>query len=242
MCYGLKCAVCLRRTVENAGKQWCGLQLHRGVDMISLRASITFLLASAAQIAIAAEQPAAAPVADPAKAQPIAAAVCAACHGADGNSPIPTNPNIAGQHSNYLYKQLTDYKSGRRKNPIMMGIAANLSDADIRNLAAYFSQQKAKPGAAKDAELVAAGQRLYRGGDIQAGVPACASCHSADGAGIPIQYPRVGGQHGEYTLAQLQLFRSGERANDTNSVMRTISQRLTDKAMSAVAEYIAGLK
>jgi len=242
MCYGLKCAVCLHRIVENAGNRWCGLQWNEGVDMMGLRASITFLLVGAAQIAIAAEQPAAPPAADAAKAQPIAAAVCAACHGPDGNSPIPTNPNIAGQHSNYLYKQLTDYKSGRRKNPIMAGIVANLSDGDMRNLAAYFSQQKPKAGAAKDADLVTAGQRLYRGGDIQAGVPACAACHSPDGAGIPIQYPRLGGQHGEYTLAQLQSFRTGERANDTNSVMRTISQRMTDKAMSAVAEYISGLK
>jgi cytochrome c553 len=211
--------------------------------MMFLRASITVLLMSAAHVVAAAEQRPAAPAAgDAAKAQPIAAAVCAACHGTDGNSPIPTNPNIAAQHSNYLYKQLADYKSGRRNNPIMAGIVASLSDSDMRNLAAYFSQQKAKPGAAKDADLVSAGQRLYRGGDIQAGVPACASCHSPDGAGIPIQYPRLGGQHGQYTLAQLQSFRTGERANDSNSVMRTISQRMTDKAMSAVAEYISGLK
>jgi len=211
--------------------------------MMYLRASITVLLVSAAQVVAAAEQPAAAPAAgDAFKAQPIATAVCAACHGPDGNSPVPINPNLAGQHANYLYKQLADYKSGRRKNPIMAGIVASLSDGDMRNLAVYFSQQKAKPGAAKDADLVAAGQRLYRGGDVQAGVPACASCHSPDGAGIPIQYPRLGGQHGEYTLAQLQSFRTGERANDSNAVMRTISQRMNDKAMSAVAEYIAGLK
>jgi cytochrome c553 len=205
-----------------------------------LRASMGMALFIAVST-FAAEQPAA-PAADASKAQPIAQSVCAACHGPDGNSPIPTNPNIAGQHSNYIYKQLTDFKSGRRKNPIMAGIVANLSDADMRNLAAYFSQQKARGAAAKDRDLVLAGQKLYRGGDAAAGVPACAACHSPDGAGIPIQFPRLGGQHGEYTRAQLQLFRSGERANDPNSVMRTISQRMGEKSMNAVSEYISGLK
>ena len=142
MCYGLKCAVCLHRIVENAGNRWCGLQWNEGVDMMGLRASITFLLVGAAQIAIAAEQPAAPPAADAAKAQPIAAAVCAACHGPDGNSPIPTNPNIAGQHSNYLYKQLTDYKSGRRKNPIMAGIVAGVDAKDFEAIAEFFGQQR----------------------------------------------------------------------------------------------------
>jgi cytochrome c553 len=212
-----------------------------------LRASLAALLLSATALSatgsFAAEAASAAkPAADPAKAQPIATSVCAACHGPDGNSPIPANPVLAGQDARYLYKQLSDYKSGQRKNPIMSGIVANLSDADMRNLAAYFAQQKPKPGAARDRDLVAAGQRLYRGGDSALGVPACASCHSPNGAGIPIQFPRLGGQHGEYTLAQLQLFRSGERANDPNSVMRTIAQRMSDKAMAAVAEYIAGLK
>jgi cytochrome c553 len=207
-----------------------------------LRASIAVLLVSAAHAWAAwAEQPAAA-AGDGTTAQPIAASVCAACHGVDGNSPIPTNPNLAGQHPQYLYKQLADYKSGRRKNPIMSGIVANLSDGDMRNLAAYFAGQKAKPGAAKNRDLVAAGQHLYRGGDSVVGVPACAGCHAPNGAGIPIQFPRLSGQHGEYTLAQLQLFRSGERANDPNSVMRTIAERMSDKAMAAVAEYISGLK
>jgi cytochrome c553 len=207
-----------------------------------LQACITILLMSAAHAFAAGEDKTAAFAGEPAKAQPIATSVCAACHGADGNSPIPTNPNLAAQFPQYLYKQLSDYKSGRRKNPIMMGIVASLSDDDMRNLAEYFSQQKAQPGAARDRDLVAAGQHLYRGGDSRSGVPACAACHSPDGAGIPIQFPRLSGQHGEYTLAQLQLFRSGERANDSNSVMRTIAQRMTDKAMAAVAEYISGLR
>ena len=207
-----------------------------------LQACIAILALSAAHAFAAGEDKAAAPLGDAAKAQPIATSVCAACHGPDGNSPIPTNPNLAGQLPQYLYKQLSDYKSSRRKNPIMMGIVASLSDGDMRNLAAYFSQQKARPGAAKDRDLVAAGQHLYRGGDSTTGVPACAACHSPDGAGIPIQFPRLSGQHGDYTLAQLLLFRSGERANDSNSVMRTIAQRMNDKAMAAVAEYIAGLR
>jgi cytochrome c553 len=207
-----------------------------------LQACITILLMSAAHAFAAGEDKTAALAGEPAKAQPIATSVCAACHGADGNSPIPTNPNLAAQFPQYLYKQLSDYKSGRRKNPIMMGIVASLSDGDMRNLAAYYSQQKAQPGVARDRDLVAAGQHLYRGGDSKSGVPACAACHSPDGAGIPIQFPRLSGQHGEYTLAQLQLFRSGERANDSNSVMRTIAQRMTDKAMAAVAEYISGLR
>jgi cytochrome c553 len=214
----------------------------RGVDTMYLRACITAWLISATYGFAAEPQPPGKPAGDPAKAQPIATSVCAACHGPDGNSPIPTNPNIAGQHKQYLYKQLTDYKAARRKNPIMMGIVANLSDDDMRNLAAYFSQQKPRIGGAKDRDLVMAGQHLYRGGDNTLGVPACAACHAPDGAGIPIQFPRLSGQNGEYTVAQLQLFRTGERANDPNSVMRTIAQRMSDKAMSAVAEYIAGLK
>ena len=209
--------------------------------MMHLRASMTVLLLGALACAAWAEQPVAA-AGDPGKAQPIVASVCAACHGTDGNSPIPANPNLAGQHAHYLYKQLTDYKSGRRKNPIMSGMVANLSDDDMRNLAAYFAQQKASPSAARDRDLVVIGQQLYRAGDSATGVPACAACHAPNGVGIPIQFPRLSGQHGEYTIAQLASFRSGERANDSNSVMRMIAGRMSDKAIAAVAEYIAGLK
>jgi len=211
--------------------------------MMDLRATSTVLLISTAFACTAwAEQPAAATAGDASQGQPIATSVCAACHGADGNSPIPANPNLAGQHAHYLYKQMTDYKSGRRKNPIMSGMVATLSEADMRNLAAYFSQQKAQPGAAKDRELVVVGQHLYRGGDSAAGVPACSACHAPNGAGIPVQFPRLSGQHVEYTLGQLQSFRSGERTNDPNSVMRTIAERMSDKAMAAVAQYISGLR
>jgi cytochrome c553 len=207
-----------------------------------LRASSTVLLAIAIFACTSWAEQTSGTAGDANKGQPIAGSVCAACHGTDGNSPIPANPNLAGQHASYLYKQLADYKSGQRKNPIMSGIVATLSEADMRNVAAYFAQQKPKPGAAKDRDLIQAGQRLYRGGNSQAGIPACAACHAPNGVGIPIQFPRLSGQHVEYTVAQLQSFRSGERANDSNSVMRTIAERMNDKTMAAVAEYISGLK
>jgi len=180
--------------------------------------------------------------ADAAKARPIADSVCAACHGADGNSAIPANPSLAGQHSRYLYKQLIDFKAGRRKNAAMSAMVTNLSDEDLRNLAAYFAAQKPTTGTAKDRALVAAGQRLYRGGNSDTGVPACSGCHSPNGAGIPAQYPRLAGQHGDYTVSQLQSFRSGDRDNDSNAVMRTIAARLSDKDMAAVAQYVSGLR
>ena len=179
---------------------------------------------------------------DAAKARPIAESVCAACHGVDGNSPIPVNPSLAGQHPGYLYKQLTDFKAGRRKNAAMSAMVANLSDDDLRNLAAYFAAQKPMAGTAKDRALAAAGQRLYRGGNSETGVPACSGCHSPDGAGVPAQYPRLAGQHGDYTLAQLQSFRNGDRDNDPNAMMRMIASRLNDKDMAAVAQYITGLR
>lgn len=179
---------------------------------------------------------------DPAKAEPIVNSVCAACHGVDGNSPIPANPNLAGQHFSYLYKQLSDYKAGRRKNAVMSGMVSNLSDSDMRNLAAYFAAQKAKPGTAQDRTLAAAGQKLYRGGISDSGVPACSGCHSPNGAGIPAQFPRLASQQRDYTSAQLQSFRSGERDNDANAMMRTIASRLSDKDITALSDYISGLR
>jgi cytochrome c553 len=206
------------------------------------RATAFLMVLAAAFPALAAAEDAPAAQGDPGKAQPIVNSVCAACHGADGNSPLPANPSLAGQHASYLYKQLSDYKAGRRKNAVMNGMVATLSDDDLRNLAAYFATQKHRPDAAKDRNLVAAGQKLYRGGDRDTGLPACSGCHSPDGAGIPAQYPRLAGQHGDYTIAQLQYFRSGERGNDPNAMMRTIAARLSDKDMAALAEYIAGLR
>jgi cytochrome c553 len=171
-----------------------------------------------------------------------ASGICAACHGPDGNSLIPSNPILAGQHPEYLYKQLANYKSGERANPIMSAQVANLSDADMRNLAAYFGSQKPRAGTASNAELINAGRKLYRAGNGANGVAACAGCHSPNGAGIPIQYPRLKGQHKDYTIAQLKAFRVGDRANDPNAMMRGVAARLSDKEMDALAEYISGLK
>lgn len=178
---------------------------------------------------------------DPAKAQQIATTVCVACHNADGNSTAPANPKLAGQHPEYLTKQLTNFKSGERANPIMAGMVAALSPEDMKNLGAYFGGHKASPGSAKDKNLIALGQKIYKGGNQSSGVPACASCHGPNGAGIPVQFPRLSGQHGEYTLAQLKLFRSGERANDAAKMMRVIAAKMTDQEMAAVSEYISGL-
>jgi cytochrome c553 len=199
-------------------------------------------LAAALAASPAAAQPDAATAGDAARGQTIAAGVCAACHGGDGNSPIGANPNLAAQHAEYLVKQLQNYKSGERNNPIMTAIAATLSDADARDVAAYYAAQGSRPGFARDARLASAGRALYRGGNSASGVAACSGCHSPNGAGIPVQYPRLKGQHGEYTAAQLRAFRSGERANDPASMMRGVAARMSDAEIAAVAEYISGLK
>ncbi len=180
--------------------------------------------------------------ADPAQAQPIVTKVCAACHAADGNSVSPANPVLAGQHTDYTAKQLANFKSGERKNPVMLGMAAALSPQDMKNLGAYFEGQKPKTRAARNPELVRLGQQIYRGGIMAKGVAACASCHGPSGAGIPAQFPRVAGQYSEYTLAQLQAFRAGERGNDPNQMMRAIAAKLSDREIKAVSEYMAGLR
>ena len=154
---------------------------------------------------------------------------------------IPTNPVLAGQHAEYIAKQLANFKSGERKNPVMMGMAALVAPEDMKKIGEYFQQQKPKPRTAKDPELVKTGQQIYRGGIIAKGVAACTSCHGPNGAGVPAQFPRVGGQYAEYTSAQLMAFRSGERANDPNKMMRTVAARLSDVEIKAVAEYMAGL-
>lgn len=180
---------------------------------------------------------------DPAQGQAIVTKVCAACHAADGNSPSPANPVLAGQHADYIAKQLADFKANKeRKNPVMLGMSAALSAQDMKNLGAYFEAQKPKTRAAKDPALVKLGQQIYRGGIMSKGVAACASCHGPSGAGIPAQFPRVAGQYAEYTVAQLQGFRAGERANDPNRMMRAVAARLSDAEIKAVAEYMAGLR
>jgi cytochrome c553 len=194
--------------------------------------------------AFAAEPP---PKVDPAKGQAIASQVCAACHGADGNSPTPANPKLAGQAPEYLEKQLLNFKAVQGKKPerdnaVMMGMAATLSADDVRNVAAYFAAQKPAGGASRSRELVFTGQKLYRGGNPVTGLPACAGCHGPNGAGVPAQYPRLAGQYAEYTLAQLKAFHDGQRANDTNRMMRAIAGKMTDAEMQAVSDYIAGLR
>ena len=166
--------------------------------------------------------------------------VCAACHAADGNSVIGANPKLAGQHPEYLVKQLTEFKSGKRANAVMSGMSAALSDEDMRNIGFWLASQKPVPGAAKDKDLVALGERIYRGGIADRQIAACAGCHSPNGAGIPAQYPRLSGQHAEYTATQLKSFRSGERKNSAQ--MTGIAVYLTDKEITAVSDYIAGLR
>lgn len=185
--------------------------------------------------------------ADPAKGKIIAESVCVACHGADGNSPASANPNLAGQVEDYIVKQLKNFKSvdgkpALRNNPIMSGMAAPLSDEDMKNVAAWFAQQKQKPATAKDEKQVALGQKLWRQGDFQKGIPACAGCHGPNGAGLPALFPRISGQFSEYTEAQLKAFRQGDRANDPEKMMRTIAAKLSDVEIKAVSEYAAGLR
>ena len=189
----------------------------------------------------------AAPVAAPAVVKPDLAkgeasfgTVCAACHGADGNSGTPANPKLAQQHPEYLVKQLQEFKSGKRNNAIMKGFATALSDDDMRNIAYWLTSKPAKAGFAKDKDLVAMGERIYRGGIADRQIAACAGCHSPNGAGIPAQYPRLSGQHADYTVSQLNMFRDGSRANSIQ--MTQVAAKLNDKEIKAVADYIAGLR
>lgn len=167
-------------------------------------------------------------------------AVCASCHAADGNSGTPVNPKLAQQHPEYLVKQLQEFKSGKRANAVMAGFAAGLSEDDMKNISFWLASKKAKTGFAKDKELVALGERIYRGGVAERGITACAGCHSPNGAGIPSQYPRLGGQHAEYTGTQLTNFRDGVRKN--NLIMTQAAARLNDREIKALADYIAGLR
>ena len=186
----------------------------------------------------AAQQPAA--KADPAKGQALSTQVCGACHTADGSRGAPANPIIAGQHPEYLVKQLHEFKSGKRNNPVMKGFASTLSDDDMRHVSAFYASKSAKPGFAKDKELVRLGERIWRGGIADKQVPACAGCHSPNGAGIPAQYPRLAGQHTDYLDAQMVAFRSGLRANSAQ--MSQIAARMSDREIKAVADYAAGLR
>jgi cbb3-type cytochrome c oxidase subunit III len=203
---------------------------------------IASLLLSAffAATAFAADQKPAGPKIDANAGSAKYAAVCASCHGADGNSGSPENPKLAGQHPEFLVKQLQEFKSGKRKNAIMQGFAATLSDEDMRNVAAWLSSQKAKPGFAKDKALVAQGERIYKGGLADRGMAACAGCHSPSGAGMPAQYPRLAGQHADYIASSLKAYRDGGRTN--NAVMSQVAAKMTDKEIKAVSDYVAGLR
>ena len=196
------------------------------------------LAAAPALPAWAAEAAAAKP--DLARGQEVATQVCVACHTFDGSRGAPANPILQGQIPEYLLKQLRDFKSGKRENAIMTGMVAALSEADMKNVAAFYASKEAKPGFARHRETVALGERIYRGGIADRMVPACAGCHTPDGAGIPAQYPRLSGQHGEYTEAQLVAFRAGTRKNSIE--MTGVAARMNDREIKAVSDYIAGLR
>ena len=190
--------------------------------------------------AVSAAAPAKAAKPDLVKGEAKFTAVCAACHGADGNSGTPAYPKLAQQHPEYLVKQLQEYKAAKRKNAIMQGFAATLSDEDMKDIAYWATSKKAKAGFAKEKELVTLGERIYRGGISDRQVPACAGCHSPTGAGIPAQYPRLSGQHSDYTAGQLTAFRDGVRANSLQ--MTQVAAKLNDREIRAVADYIGGLR
>jgi cytochrome c553 len=170
------------------------------------------------------------------------AAVCAACHGADGNSPSDAYPKLAGQGEAYLLKQLKNFKSGERQNAFMAPMVANLSEQDMADLAAYFSSQTIAAGATPE-EFVELGKAIYRGGNKESGVPACMACHGPNGSGMPAaKWPALAGQYTAYVEAQLHAFADGARNNDPNSIMRDIASRMSDEEIKAVSAYVSGLK
>ena len=165
---------------------------------------------------------------------------CVSCHGAAGNSTISANPRLSGQNGGYIYKQLVDFTTPNRNHPVMTTYAKLLTDDEKKNIAAYLDTTVAKPNAAKNKDTIDLGKKIYRGGIAGTGVAACAGCHGANGAGIPVQYPRLAGQHQDYTVGQLNIFKSGARKNSVQ--MTTLAKRMSDDEMKAVADYIAGLK
>jgi cytochrome c553 len=199
---------------------------------------VCLLTAASAAPAFAAEAKASAKP-DLAKGQLTSTNVCGACHTADGSRGSPANPILQGQHPEYLAKQLAEFKAGKRVNAIMQGMSATLSEADMKNVAAFYASKEAKPGFAKNKDLVALGEKIYRGGIADRNIPACAGCHSPSGAGLPAQYPRLAGQHADYTEAQLVAFRGGVRKNSLP--MTGVAAKMNDKEIKAVSDYIAGL-
>ncbi len=212
--------------------------MMKALSALTLAAVLATVLVSPA-LANTPAPAAAAAKPDLAKGQAISTQVCGACHTADGSRGSPANPILAGQHPEYLAKQLHEFKAGKRNNAIMKGFAATLSDDDIRNVAAFYAGKSAKPGFAKNKDSIKLGEKIYRAGIADKAVPACAGCHSPNGAGIPAQYPRIGGQHADYAEAQLVAFRGGARTN--NAQMAAIAAKMSDAEIKAVADYIAGL-
>jgi cytochrome c553 len=202
-------------------------------------ALLLLALAFSAQ-ALASEAKPAGAKPDLAKGEAIATQVCVACHSVDGSRGLPANPILQGQHPEYLVKQLHDFKSGARNNAIMKGFAMTLSDQDMKNVSAFYASKTAKPGFATNKDTLLLGERIYRGGIADRRIAACAGCHSPNGAGIPVQYPRVNGQHAEYSEAQLNAFRSGQRANSLQ--MAGVAAKLNDREIKALADYMAGLR
>jgi len=195
-----------------------------------------------------ANEPAKAVKADPAKGEALftngdparGIVACASCHGAGGNSTITVNPKLSAQHDAYIVKQLQDFTGADRNNAVMTTFAKAMTAEDMKNVAAYLAKQKSQPGSAKNKDIVELGKQIYRGGIADKNVPACAGCHSPNGAGIPAQFPRIAGQHQDYTIAQLTNFRTGARKNSAQMV--TIAKKMSDDEMKAVADYVAGLK
>lgn len=207
-----------------------------------------FVAALAVSSVANAAQPQAAAKADPAKGEALYnngdsarnIIACVSCHGAAGASTIAQNPKLAAQHEAYLHKQLVDFTGPARNNPVMTGFAKALNDDDMKNISAYLSAQQPVAGAAKNKATIDLGKKIYRAGIAEKNVPACAGCHSPNGAGIPAQFPRIGGQHQDYTAAQLVAYRDGSRNNSAQ--MTGIAKRLSDEEIKAVADYAAGLK
>jgi cytochrome c553 len=219
------------------------------MNRVSLSLLKSLVVASLAVSGFAsAAAPAPAAKADPAKGATLydsgdaakGVPACASCHGAAGNSTIATNPKLGGQAEAYIYKQLVDFTTPQRNQPIMTTYAKALSDEDKKNLAAYLAAQKPGTGAARNKDTVELGRKIYRGGIAEKGVAACASCHGATGGGIPNKYPRLAGQNQDYSVAQLEAFKSGARNNSVE--MTALAKRLSTDEMKAVADYVAGLK
>ena len=235
------CPIELRRLLIKYRGRWTGLFLSailRGMNMKKTVVLAFLVVFSTSSWAFQG---------DAQKGKVIATSVCFACHGADGVSPIPTQPNLAAQLPDYIVKQLNNMKSVNgappaRNNPIMSGIVSMLSEDDIRNVAAWYAAQPPKHSQATSPKLVAVGERLWRAGDADRGVPACSGCHGPTGSGIPALYPRLSGQYQEYTEIQLQHFKNGTRKNDPSGIMRAVAHRLSNEEIKALADFTAGLR